>query len=396
MHVLLATNNLYPDPGATGSGRYNYEVGRELVERGHDVTVITRLRGEVPERETVEGMDVHRYRASMVRFPSILRTIRRRVEAIDGKQPIDLLGFHGALSSLGVDRAVGDDVPRIYTVHGLWSVEYGDRLVDPAPWAYPWHWLNRTLRHRIETRLLRRSDRAIVLSEFMRTRVTEHHAEHPPITVVPGGVDPDRFAPTDEPAHDAIDEDEISVLTVRRLTPRMGIETLLDAFAQVARSDVDPHLYVGGDGQLRAELVSRAERLGIDDRVTFLGYVPEDELPACYASADLFVLPTLELEGFGLVTIEALASGTPVIGTNAGATPELLGPLADDTAVSEPLLVDAGDADALAAGLESWTDRSAAERTNAGAAARSYVLEEGYTWADATDRLVDVFEAFRA
>jgi len=67
MHVLSATNNLYPDPEATGSGRYNYEVGRELIERGHDVSVVTRLRGDAHARETVDGMDVYRYDASIPR-----------------------------------------------------------------------------------------------------------------------------------------------------------------------------------------------------------------------------------------------------------------------------------------------------------------------------------------
>lgn len=409
MHVLLATNNLYPDPGATGSGRYNYEVGRELVERGHEVTVLTRSRGDVPERETVAGMDVHRYGASMARLPLVLREIRRRVEAIHADRPIDLVSFHGALSSLGVDRALPDALPRIYTVHGLWGVEYRDRLVDPSPWAAPWHWLNRSLRHRVEARLLGRSDRVIVLSEFMRARLARYHPDAQSATVVPGGVDVERFVPgaaIDDQPHDEMNTDRIDLLTVRRLTPRMGLETLLDSFARIADDADDPdgpddpdaadhpdvHLSIAGDGPLREALVDRTERLGIESDVSFLGYVPDEELPALYAGADLFVLPTLELEGFGLVTLEALASGTPVVGTSAGATPELLEPLAERSAIPEPLLVDPGDTDALAERLDAWTALSPGQRRAAGSEARSYVLESGYTWADVTDQLEDVFE----
>jgi glycosyltransferase involved in cell wall biosynthesis len=392
MHVLSATNNLYPDPEATGSGRYNYEVGRELVERGHDVSVVTRLRGDAHARETVDGMDVYRYDASIPRLPATLREIDRTVASIESNAPVDVVSFHGALSSFGVDRAISNRIPRTYTIHGLWAVEYRDRLVAPSRWAAPWHRLNRALRHRIEARVLDHSDAAIVLSEFMRERLRDHHPGAPSCSVVPGGVDVERFAPIDGPGPETFAEDETSFLTVRRLTPRMGLETLLDAFASVVADGDDAHLYVGGDGPLRDELYERAARLGIDSAVTFLGYVPEEQLASLYAGADVFVLPTLELEGFGLATLEALAAGTPVIGTRAGATPEILGNLERRSAITEPLLVDAGDADALAARLASWARVGEAERTSAGGACRSYVIDEGYTWEHVTDSLERRFE----
>ncbi|QLH81407.1 glycosyltransferase family 4 protein [Halosimplex pelagicum] len=396
MHVLAATNNLYPDPSATGSGRYNYEVGRRLVERGHRVSVITRQRGDAPARETVAGMDVYRYGASVPRLPATMRTIEGLVESVRAREPVDLVSFHGALSSFGVDRATPDAVPRTYTIHGLWGVEYRDRLVDPSPWAAPYHWLNRTLRHRVEGRVLGHSDAAVVLSEFQRGRVRDHHPDAPPVRVVPGGVDVERFAPLDGPAPEAFGGEDISLLTVRRLTPRMGLETLLDAFARVVDDGLDAHLYVGGDGPLRGDLAARAERLGVASDVTFLGYVPEDDLPGLYAGADAFVLPTLELEGFGLATLEALASGTPVVGTTAGATPEILGPLESRPEVPEPLLVPPGERDALADRLAAWARLSASERAAAGEACRAYVLDAGYTWAAVTDRLEALFGDVRA
>jgi len=390
MHVLAATNNLYPDPQATGSGRYNYEVGRRLVERGHTVSVVTRRRGDEPDYEQVAGMDVYRYDASIPRLPTTMRTLADIVDSIRTDEPIDVLSFHGALSSFGVDRAVPDSVPRTYTIHGMWSVEYNDRLVDPSAWAAPWHRLNRTLRHRIEGRVLANCDRAVVLSTFQRERVKAHHDHVPPIEVVPGGVDIERFAPTGGADSALVTTDGPTILTVRRLTPRMGLETLLDAFA--AAETADAHLYIAGDGPLRKELSARARRLGIDGRVTFLGYVPDDALGPLYASADVFVLPTLELEGFGLVTLEALASGTPVIGTTAGATPELLGELEASPAIPAPMLVPPGDTDALSARLDAWTALSAADRTAAGRTCRSYVLDSGYAWDAVTDRLEALFD----
>ena len=81
---------------------------------------------------------------------------------------------------------------------------------------------------------------------------------------------------------------------------------------------------IGGAGPLDAALREMAAREGLAERVRFAGFIPESRLPSYYRMADLFVLPTRELEGFGLVTLEALASGVPVAGTPVGGTPEIL------------------------------------------------------------------------
>jgi glycosyltransferase involved in cell wall biosynthesis len=86
-------------------------------------------------------------------------------------------------------------------------------------------------------------------------------------------------------------------------------------------------LLIGGAGSLRAHFERLAASLDLQPHVRFLGFIPEADLPRYYQAADAFVLPTRELEGFGLVTVEALACGTPVLGTAVGATPEILRPL---------------------------------------------------------------------
>jgi len=160
--------------------------------------------------------------------------------------------------------------------------------------------------------VLDHSDAAIVLSEFMRERLRDHHPGAPSCSVVRAASTSSGSPRSMAPARDVCRGRNL-IFTVRRLTPRMGLETLLDAFASVVADGDDAHLYVGGR-PLRDELYERAARLGIDSAVTFLGYVPEEQLASLYAGADVFVLPTLELEGFGLATLEALAAGTPVIG----------------------------------------------------------------------------------
>jgi glycosyltransferase involved in cell wall biosynthesis len=123
--------------------------------------------------------------------------------------------------------------------------------------------------------------------------------------------------------------------------------------------------------------------------VTFLGFVPEDELPGAYAAADAFVLPTTALEGFGLATIEALAAGTPVIGTTTGATPEILGPL--EAELDTKLLVEDGDTEALADRMGEWTTLPTDRIDAAGKVCRRYA-EANYTWESAVDPVESLFQ----
>lgn len=396
MHILAATNNLFPESNATGSGRYNHEVGKQLVERGHTVSVITRQRGDRPSSETIAGMDVRRYRASIPSLPSTVREIGRLVESIAEKESIDVVSFHGALSSLGVDFAVSNYIPRIYTIHGLWAAEYRQKTSDTSRLLAPWRWVNGELRQRIESRLVGRSDSVVILSEFMKNRLDKFHPRAPPSTVIPGGVDTERFTPQNEPLPEMASRETVNFLTVRRLTRRMGIETLLDAFARIAEIDTDMHLYIGGDGPLRNELETQARRRGIESTVTFLGYVPEERLAQTYAAADVFVLPTIALEGFGLATLESLSTGTPVIGTNVGATPELLGELEHKSQVPEQLLVDADDAGQLGSLMAAWARLSSEEREQAGGTCRSSIFESGYTWAQITERIEQLMNSLRS
>src|SRR5205807_5699025 len=127
------------------------------------------------------------------------------------------------------------------------------------------------------------------------------------------------------------------VAAVRRLVPRMGLDVLLDAWQALGSPGV---LAIGGDGPLRPELEARG-----DESVRFLGRLSDDDLVALYSAADVTVVPSLALEGFGLVVLESLACGTPVVVSDAGGLPEAVAGL------DASLVVPAGDAGVLAARL---------------------------------------------
>lgn len=397
MHIAIAAHDFYPDPGSGGTGRYVYETARRLVDRGNRVSVITRRRGDVPRRETVDGVGVYRYDISIAerslpdivsQLPGALRTVSEYVDAITAAGRPDVVSFQGPVTSFLVHLVV-DDVPRICTFHSPWPTEYRIRTRGEGGRSGHLRRLNVRARKRLESALLARTDGAIALSEFMRERLRSAYGSVADATVIPGGVDVDRFSPEADPFEE-IEAGGPSFLTVRRLSPRMGHELLLSAFASVTDHRPEAELYVAGDGPLRDALERTATRLGVADRTTFLGYVPDAALPGVYAAADVFVLPTTELEGFGLATLEALASGTPVVGTPVGATPEVLSDLAADPAVPERMLVPTTSADALARLMRAWIDLSADERAAAGRACRRYARER-YTWEETTNALASYY-----
>lgn len=398
MHVLVAAHDFYPDPGSGGTGRYAYETGRRLVDRGHTVSVLTRRRGDVPARETIAGVDVYRYDIAVAergapaiaaQLPDALRTVASHVTTLRDPAPPALVNVQGHVTALLLDRFVDADVPRITTYHSPWPTEYRIRTRDSGLSA-PRRRLNTQLRRALEGHLLDRSDHLITLSAFMAEECRSLHGDVGEHSVIPGGVDAERFSPTATPLP-AMAAGAPAFLTVRRLAPRMGHDLLLEAFAEVASTLPDARLYVAGDGPLRSDLEAQAASLGIADRTTFLGYVPDEDLPGAYAAADCFVLPTRELEGFGLATLEALASATPVVATPVGGTVEVLDGLTDDPAVPEPMLVEAASVDALADGLLGWGSLSSDRRVEAGRFCQAYVRAQ-YTWEQTAAALEQLFE----
>lgn len=171
------------------------------------------------------------------------------------------------------------------------------------------------------------------------------------ITIVPNGTDPDRFQPVDTSVlrHELDLEGQPILLTVGRLVPRKGVDTTLRALPGLLETVPETMYLVVGTGPDRERLDRLAADIGVRDHVRFAGQVPFAHLPAYYSLADAFVMPSREarpdVEGFGLVFLEAGACGTPVVGARAGGIPDavqdgttgLLVPPADPKALTDAL-----------------------------------------------------------
>lgn len=274
-------------------------------------------------------------------------------------------------------------IPVLAIVLSPWAEEYVARAGARGGIAA-------AVRHRLERHVLARATQVCALSRFMADRVAAiHHLPASAIRVVPGGVERVRFAPVaDRQAvrkQLGLPVDGPLLFCLRNLEPRMGVDLLLDAMPAVLAKHPTTVLVIGGDGPLAAPLRAHAARLGLGAAVQFRGFVPENVLPAHYAAADVSIVPTRALEGFGLVTLESLACGTPVIGTPVGATPELLMPL------DRALLAEAPTADALARALLAFFARS--DRDALALRARAHT--EAYAWDRIAERLEIELAALR-
>ncbi|MBC8140559.1 MAG: glycosyltransferase family 4 protein, partial [Armatimonadetes bacterium] len=261
--------------------------------------------------------------------------------AKDAGKPFDLLHTHFAYAAVGALQSANGSLPHVRSFYGPWDaegfVEDMGQVQKSAAWKKPLlhgrALLKRHYRREVEADNLRQSHQVIILSEQSRGEVLEFGYTPANIHKIPGGVNRERFF-VDTANPDARQEARGRaglpaeafplLLSVRRLTTRMGLENLIAALPTVREAFPRTHLVIGGRGNLRESLEAQANALGVADAVTFAGFIADDKIVDYYRGADAFVLPTLALEGFGLVTVEALACGTPVIGTPTGATPEIL------------------------------------------------------------------------
>jgi glycogen(starch) synthase len=248
---------------------------------------------------------------------------------------------HFALHAFPLLSQLGD---RPFVVHfqGPWGAE--SRIEGAGS-------LRVLAKQTVELSVYRRADRAIVLSTAFRDLLARQFVVPlDRIHVIPGGVDVDRFdiAPSPSECRRTLGWpiDRPIVLCVRRLVRRVGVDTLVDA-ANILRSRVpDALVLIAGTGPLRGELEARITALGLERHVQLLGFVPNELLPAAYRAANLSVVPTATLEGFGLITVESLAAGTPCVVTPVGGLTDVVAPFAPQLITDTP---SAGDIGALLA-----------------------------------------------
>ncbi len=338
MKILLAADvSIHKVIG--GAERVLYEQAVRLKQMGHEVHVITRMDDEHADaHELIEGVEEWRYNVDqsnpVTYFNSSKKNCQALFEVLQKKISFDIVNFHQPFTALGILNSPSSaGMPCVYTCHSLAFEEYISRNPkSESTLGSIKYQINVLARKLIEKKGLNGSQRIIVLSDFTRDKLKKsHNIGAAKVEIIPGGGDLEKFTPAgrDEKAlirrSLGLPEDKTIFFTVRNLVARMGIDNLVTAFGESRDGLENAFLVIGGKGVLLEELQRLVEKYNIADRVLFTGFIAEEELPDYYRCSDIFVLPTKELEGFGLVTVEALASGLPVLGTPIGGTLEIIG-----------------------------------------------------------------------
>lgn len=329
LRVLMLADAHFDDlPG--GSRVVARELARELVLRGHEVTfLVARHALGTPDDCIQDGARIVRYSGAGTPL-AFLRQGRRACAKLWAEKPFDIVHTHFAYAALGPLRAVPRAIPHLRSFYGPWDEEgwIADAQKRQHRLGLVKERVKRCLRHAVEGANLKRGQGVVVLSEHSRCEVLSFGYSSKDLHLTAGGADVERFRPAESRAQVrrvlGLPADRTLLLSVRRLAPRMGLDNLIKAMPAIVARRPDALLLIGGKGPEREYLQQLIEQNGLQNYVQLLGFIADEALAGYNQAADLFVLPTLALEGFGLVTPEALACGTPVVGTPVGATPEIL------------------------------------------------------------------------
>ena len=378
----------YP-PAPGGVERHVEEISRRLAARGRPVTVYTsQLYREFPwqplsrdfvEPPTPPGLTVQRIPAwslpGELHYP-FFRGLYRRLESDHPElMHVHTYGTNHAAVARQYHRRTG--VPYILTAHyhPIWSI-HGGRLRHAIRGFYD---------HRLAAPIVGEAARLIVQTHEEERLIRANGFPLPPVEVIPPGYSP-AAPPADDPYafRRAFKIDGPFVLFVGRLASNKGLPALVQAFADLHRHDPTATLVlVGADGGEHAAVDRRVRELGLSDRVRVTGFLADESLLAAgFREARLFALPS-QYEAFGLVLLEALAQGTPVIASRVGGIPEFI----EDGKAGR--LIPPEDAGALALAFrELWDDE--ATRRRWGAYGRDTVVPR-YQWDRVVDRLEVVY-----
>jgi len=317
---ILMINYEFPPLGG-GGGVASYQIATALTERGHEVDILTtRWRG-LPSEDVVDGLRVYRVpvagrgdlaTASLISmllfFPSGVAEGYRKLR----KKRYDILNSHFAVPS----GPTGATLARLFGIPHVLTIIGGD-IYDPTRWFSP---SNSSLLRAVVRRVLNSSQQVIAISQDIKNRAQQDLHCKTNIEVIHYGLTPPEFERKSRQEL-GISEDEVVLISIGRLIRRKALDDALLALSRLDKGRF--RLLIIGDGPEEEHLRDLARTLGLSSRVDFLGAVWGDGKFQYLAAADMFVLPSAH-EGFGLVFLEAMHCGLPVIASISGGQTDFL------------------------------------------------------------------------
>jgi len=357
--------NPYFHPYMGGIERRIYETGKRLAKR-HEVFVVTGRLPGTPEQEELDGIKIERLPSKLLKVYNPPFMVSKGLEKRIGNIDPDIVDFHyrWALDYTISMKQVTERYPCTFTFHN--SFGEGSELQQPIS----------NINDRLFMKTLKRYKHVICVSEFVKNDLVDRGLPEDMASVIYNGIDlVDTFPHVD----DSASADEPWALFMGRIVKTKGLTYLLDAMRILGDQNSEVKIKIAGDGPQLASLKKQAAGMV---NVEFLGHVPDDEKERLLAGCRFFVLPST-FESFGIVLLEAMRHGNPVVASSTGGVPEVVG--------EAGILVEPKDGQALANALDRmWNDD--AFRRDAGKKALARL--EHFSWDDITLQLERTYEKF--
>lgn len=344
MGLGLVTQDFPPNTG--GIETYCYELSKRF---GRTLQQLLILAPDHPEADTVDSKleaIVKRLPAKNSLFPLVAPFV---LPGLAKKYKLDTV-LHAQWQTVGASlwSRHRTGYPRRIFV----AAHARELLIKPYSES---SWIGKKL-HTRRKKLLKKVDAFFPVSHYTANLLNKEGVPDEKISIMSNGTDPDYFAPqsTAKLRRQLGLEDKKIVFSVCRLVPRKGMDLVLQAIQQITQQRQDVVYLLGGSGEDRQRLEQLAGTLQVEQYVRFMGRIPDERLPDYYSLADVFVMPVRseppDVEGFGIVFLEANACETPVIGSRSGGVP-------DAVAEGETgLLIDEGDVDQLQQAITTLLD----------------------------------------
>jgi len=318
---ILFVNYEYPPLGG-GGGVFTKTLARGLADRGHNIYVVT-TNANLPTIENNGNVLIKRVncfrntitwtpKLPMYLFPPISF---QAINTVIKKHDIDIINAHFAIPS-GISPAVISKIKKVPLVTNIMGAD----IHDPTKYN-----LQRPLLDLIVEKVLNSSKLIICPSSDMKKR--SEKLTKTPLEIIPYGIDYEKFASETKKKSTkrklGIDDKDLIVLTVARLISRKSFDTSLRAIKKVKKSIGNLKYVIVGDGPEREKILKTVKELGLEGIVILTSRVPDEELPNYYAISDVFLMTSLH-EAFGIVLLEAMASGMPVVVSDIGGMQDIV------------------------------------------------------------------------
>jgi len=314
----------YPPRIVGGIARHCSGLAGALAKLGHSVHIVTLDFPGAPSYEEIEGVRIYRTPIELGHPNFIVWTlifnhfIEKRVAMLSRDVKFDILHAHDWLvapASIASKHYLR--LPLVSTIH---STEVGRSHGLHNPDSY--------LIDGVEWWLTYESKRIIVTSNAMKREVEDHfHLPSEKIDIIPNAIDASKYnIPVDRgnvKRRFGIDPSERIVLFVGRLVPQKGVEYLIMAAPKIVERHPEARIVIVGDGWSKDYLLSLAASTGCQHKITFLGFISDQDLIEIMLSSDVLVVPSI-YEPFGIVALEGMAAGIPIVASNTGGLAEII------------------------------------------------------------------------